>query len=352
MGLKQSNELQVLLNLLRGELPSHLKEVDVYQLFRLFQRHRLLPLASDIIELLDEPNRVKWKHTIQTLNLRSLHLSAELGKIITGFNKAGIKAIPLKGPVLAQSLFGNLGSRHSVDLDILIKGVEITRILEVAEGLGFVQTFPKSGLSSKQWDHYFRYKKEMGLTNANQSVFVELHQGIDNLNILNPSEKYLLFEDLSKQKIGGSEFYCMNFESSFLYLAFHGGLHQYRRLFWLRDITTALERWKLDHFKILADAKKLGMERLLGVSLLLASHYFNTEIPAVYQPYIKENKKILQRLRNFCMEQILGPENFSFSKRIARLLYILSLKPGIFYKCSVIRGIFHRWYLAKFLGGN
>jgi len=352
MRLKQSTEQQVLLNLLKGDLPTHLDGVDIDALFLLFQRHRLFPIASGIVELLDDKGKEKWKSTIQNLSLRTLRQTAVLDKIVNGFKEEGIEVIPLKGPVLSQHLYGNLNSRHSVDLDILILEEDIGRIVEISSKLGYTLRFPKQGYSNRKWNYYFKYKKDIGLANPEDRIFVELHTGIDNHELLNPEEELQLWTDLTKQKIGGTAFYCMNNESSFLYLAYHGGLHQYTRLFWLRDVAEALTRWALDHNKILVHARELGIIRLLGVSMELASEFFGSDIPPEYKPYLSKENKCIQRLFLVCKNRILGTETLSITGRINRQIYILSLKPGIYYKWAVIKSVIHRWYIGKFLGGH
>ncbi|MEN8158302.1 MAG: nucleotidyltransferase family protein [Bacteroidota bacterium] len=352
MKLKHSTEQQVLLRILKGEIPSHLNNVNVDGLYNLFQRHRLFPIASEIIHLLDEKSRGRWKNTIQVHTIRSLHLTSILHKIVGAYKSKGIEAIPLKGPVLSQRLYGNTGSRHFVDLDILIRGEEIIPIIEIAKGLGLTLRFPKQDLLSNQWSYYFRYKKDIGLFWKEHGVFVELHTGIDNYELLDDTEENPLWEALSEQKMGSTHFHVMNHGSSFLYMAFHGAFHQYFRLFWLRDVAEALNSWELDHQKILSDARSLGIERLLGVTLLLTKEYFGIKIPDEYQGYFRSDYGIIQKLSHNCMKRIRGPEKLSFTGKLNRHYYMLLLKPGLHYKWNVIKSLYHRWYIAEFLGGH
>jgi len=352
MRLKKSTEQQVLLNILKGELPTHLDNVNVSELFNLFQRHRLFPMATGIIELLDEGSKKQWKNTIKAHTLRSLHYTSVLSNIITGFRNEGIEAIPLKGPILAHSLYGNIGDRHFWDLDILIRGKDITQITEFAEGLGYSLSYPKSGLSLRQWTYYFKYKKDIGLLNQDQQAFVELHTGIYYSDLLNQANEDLFLEDLTDIEVGGISFRSMNVSNTFLYLVFHGGIHMYFRLFWLRDVAEGLRRWDLDHERIFSDARNLGIERLLGVSLELCSHYFNSEIPKEYHPFCNKESRILLKLKQLCIQRIQGQEHLSFTGRLKRQWYIFSLKPGFLYKWAIVKSIFHRWYIGKFLGGH
>jgi len=352
MRLKNSTEHQVLLNILKGDIPSHLDDVNTDILYNLFQRHRLFPLASEIINLLDEKNREKWKNAIQVRTIKSLQLASNLKEVTGTFKAEGIESIPLKGPVLAQRLYGDIGSRHSVDLDLLVRAEQIERIIEIAKDLGYTLTFPNPGFSARRWNYYFRYKKEIGMHNRDQGIFLELHAGIDNHSLIRQSKEDLLWEGLSEQTVGDSHYLSMNEDHTFLYLTFHGGMHQFTRLFWLRDVAEALKRWSLDHQKILIKARSLGIERMLGMALVLAREYFNTGIPDDYHEYLKKDARAIRSLVQQCNYRILGPENPSFSARIRRQDYWLLLKPGLSHIWRLIKGLFHRWYIGKFLGGH
>ena len=97
--LEISAEQQVLFKILKGDHSFHLDDVNPDRLFSLFQRHRLFPLASDIVNLLDEKEREKWKKAILTRTIRSLHHTSLLVSLISEFANEEIEAIPFKGPV-------------------------------------------------------------------------------------------------------------------------------------------------------------------------------------------------------------------------------------------------------------
>ncbi len=70
--------------------------------------------------------------------------------------------------------------------------------------------------------------------------------GVYYHNLLKKDQERILWENLKEVRIGGSSVRCMNNNNTFIYLAFHGGLHQFFRLFWLRDIAVTLENWDID----------------------------------------------------------------------------------------------------------
>ncbi len=349
---KVSKEHQILFQTLKGDQFLLNEDINPDRLFSLYQRHRLFPLASGIIELLDEKERGKWKTAIQARIIKALHYTSVLSNIISEFNKKGIEAISLKGPVLVSSLYGDVGQRQFRDLDLLVRKENLTQAVKILKEKGFELFSPAAEFSERQWDYYYRYKYDITLINKGQGVIIELHTSIYYPRLFNASKENLLSENLMEIVVGGIAVKSMNRDNTLLYLAIHGGHHLFFRLFWLRDVAEVIKRWELDHAKILENAKQLEVERLLGVSLELAKEFFNVEIPEEYRSYLKEDAKCLKRLKRICTKAILGPEFSSFWGRMKRLFFFLSLRPGLRYKWKVVISFLHRWHINNVLGGH
>jgi hypothetical protein len=131
--LQGSDEFQFLCALAGAELAParierianwNLSVVDWDQVFRLAERHGVLPLAvRNLTEhargLSSEINRAL--RSAYDANLRrNLWFTAELTRIMQQFDRAHLSAVPYKGPALAQLLYRDLGLRSFSDLDFLI----------------------------------------------------------------------------------------------------------------------------------------------------------------------------------------------------------------------------------------
>ncbi len=162
----------------------------------------------------------------------------------------------------------------------------------------------------------------------------------------------LFIQYTEEVSIGGLRFHTMNKHYTFLYLTLHGGVHQYRRLFWLRDVAEALISWELDHQKVLSDAKAMGIERLLGISLVLADELFQVDIPKEYKAYLEENTKVIGKLKHTAFGFIFGPEFPSLKGKWNHHLFMLRLKPELSHYFRTLREIVNRLYIGKFLGGH
>lgn len=69
--------------------------------------------------------------------IRAARALGQLSQILRTLASAGIPAMPIKGPVLAHTLFGDPAARASRDLDIMIPGQRIDAALTVLAGLGY-----------------------------------------------------------------------------------------------------------------------------------------------------------------------------------------------------------------------
>src|SRR6202011_3082687 len=68
---------------------------------------------------------------------RSLALAHELLTMVDLLDARKIPAIPIKGPVLAKPLFGDLGLRQCGDLDLLVPKQCVSSALDVFRSRGY-----------------------------------------------------------------------------------------------------------------------------------------------------------------------------------------------------------------------
>jgi len=69
--------------------------------------------------------------------MRNTYLARELVRITNGLSEKGVRAMALKGPVLAQAAYGDLGLRQFVDLDILVHPSDLGMTREVLASSGY-----------------------------------------------------------------------------------------------------------------------------------------------------------------------------------------------------------------------
>ncbi len=124
-----------------GEMLCLLHEVDVGRLLALLERTRLVVLVGGRLLALggrDIPE-LERKFTAFSAHARRWGAATELAslEILDRLTAAGIRALPLKGSLLARELYGDVGARSSSDVDVLIAPENLRDAVDVLSGLGW-----------------------------------------------------------------------------------------------------------------------------------------------------------------------------------------------------------------------
>jgi hypothetical protein len=233
---------------------------------------------------------------------RSLWFTAELARIMQHFERGQLPAIPYKGPVLAQSLYRDLGLRSFSDLDFLISSADIGRAQQALAEIGYC---PSAGLTPALARFWLRTGYERSFDSAAGKNLVELQwallpyfYGVD-----------LSVDDLlaraGRTVVGGCEMPCLSPEDSLLVLCLHAAKHLWTRLIWLADIEETLRIQTIDYALVFSHAHTLGIARILGVSFWLVKNVLRAEIPKPAEEMIAADPRV----------PVLGAE---FAERLAR----------------------------------
>jgi hypothetical protein len=88
--------------------------------------------------------------------IAGFYWSSELKSILRGLEQQGIAAVPLKGPFLAERLFGDTAVRVSHDLDLLVSKDDLIRAESVLSALEFIPVLTKNLRSQVALDRVLR----------------------------------------------------------------------------------------------------------------------------------------------------------------------------------------------------
>jgi len=235
-----------------------------------------------------------------------LWFTAELARIMQHFERRQLRAIPYKGPVLAQSLYRDLGLRSFSDLDFLISSVDFGRAQQALAEIGYRPSlFLTPVLTPTVERFWLRTGYERSFGSAAGKNLVELQwallpyfYGVD-----------LSVDDLlaraGRTVVGGREVPCLSPEDSLLVLCLHAAKHLWSRLSWLADIAETLRIQTIDDALVFSRARALGIARILGVSFWLVKNVLGAEIPTAVEEMIAADSQV----------PALGSE---FAERLAR----------------------------------
>ncbi|MBD2482581.1 nucleotidyltransferase family protein [Planktothrix sp. FACHB-1365] len=295
--LKESRpEIELLICCARTSIDSTMTEriktilqgkIDWKYLIEIASQHATKPvlyhhLSSICPEAVPQPIFDRLRNDYRANALRNMSLTKELLKLLNLFEKHQIPAITYKGAALTAALYGNLSLRQFGDLDILVQPQDFSRAKELLISQGYHPD------STFEW--------EESLINHKTRVNVDLHKRI--------APKYfpllLDFEDLWQRletvSLIGTTVTTLCTEDLLIILAMQitkDSWEQEQKLSQICDIAELIRsHQQLDWGRIIKQAKSLGSERMLLISLLLAKDILDAKLPAEIEQRLQGDRLI------------------------------------------------------------
>jgi hypothetical protein len=284
-----SDELQALLFVLRidREAPDRdrirgkLSSIDWNQFLELVRHHRVVPWVHTRLqpfpELIPADIRKELHADYRANAFGMLQLAGEMERVGANLDRAGVPCLMLKGPILAETLYGDLSLRTSRDLDLLVPVDAVERAAEQLARMGYeANDSVHRILNDWKWKlHHLSFRHPV------KKVLVELHW-----RFMPASDKEPTFDELWRRKRKSGMFrqpiYYLGAHDLFMHLTLHGMKHGWFRLRWLQDLDLMLRRHPptdetirhLRKYRCLAAAGQavILLERLLGTPLNPESH--------------------------------------------------------------------------------
>ena len=298
----------------------------------LYKRHRLSHQQID--DFLGE----KESRNYLSEKLEQFAQVKEFLAVAKEFSALGIRFIPLKGPLLSYRIYNDATYRQYNDLDFLIEIFSVENAIEVLKKRGYVPTVYDLPTEDCKRKLLYRHMNEILLYNPDTEIGIDLHWELfTGGRFVN---KQLLQQIIDKNQVRivfqGQQFNAFSVELELLYLIIHGGLHTWRRLKWLVDIKSFLQRVEFNDVIFIILTKKLGAHRLVSLCNELLKIYFpGTRLFPVLTTASRQSV-------NFCQYSI-NMEKDEQKQSVAEYLKIVwnnfRAFPGIRYKASIIKQI-------------
>ena len=207
---------------------------------------------------------------------RNLWFASELVRILQHFDEKAIRTVPYKGPVLAESVYGDLALRRFSDLDFLVAPLDFSRAKQALGELGYE---PSVSLTPAAERVVLQTGYELSFDSAAGKYLVELQWGLlPHFYSVDLSANDLLRRS-GRTVLGGKEVPSLSPEDLLLVLCLHAAKHLWMRLIWISDIAETLRSQTLDYGVVFSRARELGIVRVLGVSFWLARNVLGSAIP-------------------------------------------------------------------------
>jgi hypothetical protein len=190
------------------------------------------------------------------------HQYQGLSSVLGTLEKAGFRPAVLKGPVLAERLYGDPLLRFWSDLDLLVSPHDADPVCRLLESLGFQQLRGPTGSDERSRP---RHVTTRHLTfHHGELPMVDLHyQFFVDFGVAVPAEHFLQ-RAVAYRTFGGPACQVLRPEDEVLYLCLHAAHHEFTRFSWLLDIWTLLRVHRdLDWEAVFRRAEEMGVREAI-----------------------------------------------------------------------------------------
>jgi len=199
-----------------------------------FLHHRLPPAVR---ASLPEPAAAGLRTQALLNAQRALARTGELLRLAAQCERAGLRVIAFKGPVLARQLYGEAGLRAAGDLDLLVSPADAATASAGLRAAGYQRTYPDFELTALQWKKFLQLQHELNHHHAGRGITVELQWRLEGLPALTFEQQWRARGML---EVAGQSLATLPGDVNALYLFAHGARHAWASLFWLLDIALLL----------------------------------------------------------------------------------------------------------------
>jgi len=281
--------------------------LDWNRVLDLADHHRLMPAVYSALRgRNDIPASIRsvLRARFEIHQRRVLRFTAELTHILRQFDEHAIPVLAHKGAALGQALYGDPAMRQFGDLDFLVRPDDVSRARSALQILGYG---PRIRLSPRQEREYLcvGYEHVFGL-NADRNLVEVQWQIVPRFYAIN-FDMEALFARSAELDLAGMPLRTLCPEDQMLVLCVHAAKHEWAHLGMLRDIAT-LARQALDWDWIEAEALRLGIARILAVSLWLAGNFspFHVSAPSALRTRIGSVTEIAAAIQRDTVESTEG----------------------------------------------
>lgn len=254
----------------RHILESNAKRIQWPNLLEQARKHRLdvplyLALRSQSTELVPSSILAQLHDWYIENSGLIQELTRELLSLLAVFQREQIPAIPFKGPIQSAQLYGDVTHRRCGDLDVLIRHSDVPRCMELMQAQGY-----RSELRL-DWQWAFR---------RSRFEEVDLHWSVTNKIHQFPLTPQQLWDRRETVTVAGTTVPVLCTEDVLLTLCFNNMKDDWARCDRLRDVAALMRGSKqIDWGGFLAKCRLWGCERIVMVTMYLASELFLTDLP-------------------------------------------------------------------------
>ncbi len=219
--------MQSLLDLFRGRLQHTVDGAEWTSLLNVAEEENVPFWAAERLRFLDGQYTPEQKQQLSEICRRAQVSTFVWSEALKGtaaaFYQADLPMVSLKGPCLAERLYGDAALRTCYDLDLLVRQSDLARAERLLTDIGFR---PDSDAD----DYHRRWRRK--------AVILELHHNLENPLAFDFDMDAIWARTLLSQ-FQGVPIRLLGVSDEMLYLCFHAVRHRFERLCLIFDLVFA-----------------------------------------------------------------------------------------------------------------
>jgi hypothetical protein len=266
-------------------------------LYRTLNTLRPAGVPSSVMERL--------RNEAQGIAGRNVVLATELLALLDLMQANDVLAMPYKGPALACQVYGDLRLRSFIDLDILVRRIDVPKVRNLLVEIGYK---PQLEMTAGKQRAILKSECDEVFTGTNGRV-LEMHWAITppffsfQLRTEDLFTRATAIELLDKHVLAPAP------EDLLLILSVNGAKDMWNRLEFISRIAELLRRYpEIDWQNTFARARELGAERMLLMGLFLAHHLLGASLPEDVLERVQETRILWSMASQVCERLFSRPE--------------------------------------------
>ena len=208
---------------------------------------------------------------------KNLSYSAALLKILEIFSRNDILAVPFKGPLLAEQVYGDIGLRQFSDLDILVGKCDVMGAKNLLINSGFKIDIT---LDRKNEEKYLEFENSFSFFSPQGGPSIDLHWEMSGRYLLKPLYIETFHDKLKQIDFMGQKVFSIPDDLLLIYLCIHANSHCWERLEWLSCFAEMAHRQNENHLsRTIGLAKEMGCRRMFHLGLYMSFVLLDMPLP-------------------------------------------------------------------------
>lgn len=275
MTAPNQSEIQVVISCVKAALRGETRDfpiirntdLDFFQ--RLADWHKVLPLVERAL--------TSEADTREHGFLRAERNLEWLRRVCERLESTQIPVLPLRGLLLAQSLYGDFHRRASADVDLLVPPEHAERAMWTLASMGLQPPFPPD---PARFRACARFRGECAFLQVADRAAVDLHwQSVPRCFQIIPDEQ--MWKESERMELAGYIFRAPRPAHQLLHLCAHGTKHGWDRLIYMADFAAACLRFSEAEIAVAErEAKQSGKEEMWLLAKALARELFGVTTPS------------------------------------------------------------------------